>query len=88
MGLGPNESNLYKLEILIVKLRLFLCIGLINQRIIKVNPKIFLWVNIVLNMLVIYVVKIVNIILWCSVYIIDMYLDTLEILLVFHELAL
>jgi hypothetical protein len=62
MGLGPNESNLYKLEILIVKLRLFLCIGLINQRIIKVNPKIFLWVNIVLNMLVIYVVKIVNII--------------------------
>jgi hypothetical protein len=67
---------------------LFLCIGLINQRIIKVNPKIFLWVNIVLNMLVIYVVKIVNIILWCSVYIIDMYLDTLEILLVFHELAL
>jgi hypothetical protein len=30
MGLGPNDSNLYKLEIFIVNLGLFLCIGLIN----------------------------------------------------------
>jgi hypothetical protein len=30
MGLGPKNSNLYKLEILIVNLRAFLCIGLVN----------------------------------------------------------
>jgi hypothetical protein len=30
MRLGPNASNLYKLEILIINLRIFLCIGLVN----------------------------------------------------------
>jgi hypothetical protein len=30
MGLGPNVSNWYELEILIVNLRIFLCIGLVN----------------------------------------------------------
>jgi len=30
MGLGPNVSNLYKLEILIVNIRIILCISLIN----------------------------------------------------------
>jgi hypothetical protein len=30
MGLDPNVSNLYKLEILIVNLNIFLCIGLVN----------------------------------------------------------
>jgi hypothetical protein len=30
MGLGPKVSNLYKLKILIVNLRIFLCIDLVN----------------------------------------------------------
>jgi hypothetical protein len=30
MGLGPKVSNLYKLKISIVNLRIFLCIGLVN----------------------------------------------------------
>jgi hypothetical protein len=30
MGLGPNVSNLYKLKILIVNLKMFPCIGLVN----------------------------------------------------------
>jgi hypothetical protein len=30
MVLGPNVSNLYKLEILIVNLRIILCISLVN----------------------------------------------------------
>jgi hypothetical protein len=30
MGLSPKVSNLYKLQILIVNLGIFLCIGLVN----------------------------------------------------------